>query len=400
MIHITDKKNCYACSACVEKCPKRCIILQEDKEGFLYPQVNKSICIECGICERVCPIINKGEKQTPLHIYASINKNDKIRINSSSGGLFTLLAEEVIKRNGVVFGACFDENWEVKHDHIETIEELAILRGSKYMQSRLENNFRKAETFLKQGRNVLFSGTPCQIAGLKRYLQKEYENLLTVDFICHGVPSPKIWRIYLKELIIRQKKAKNIFFAHPREWKNVIQDIEFRSKSTGWKKYSFTLTLSKTVSIEEKNTVSISSIYEKNIFMRAFLSDLILRPSCYHCHSKEGCSGADITIADFWGISLYSPSMDDDKGTSLVLLNTDKGIKYYPYNQTTTIEQTLEEATSNNSGWYTSCHPHPNRKKFFKRVDTGISLEKLVNKMLKPSLFVRVKRRIIYILKL
>lgn len=203
MIDILDKKDCCGCSSCVQRCPKQCITLKEDNEGFLYPIVNKEICISCGLCEKVCPVLSQGEPRKPLKVYAAKNQDEEIRRQSSSGGVFTLLAEQVIREGGVVFGAIFDENWEVKHDFAETIEGLAPFRGSKYVQSRIDDNYKKAERFLNQGRKVLFSGTPCQIAGLKRFLRNEYDNLLTVDFVCHGVPSPGVWRQYLKETVAR-----------------------------------------------------------------------------------------------------------------------------------------------------------------------------------------------------
>ena len=230
MIDILNKKDCCGCSACVQKCPKQCISLKEDNEGFLYPQVNQQECISCGICKKVCPIINPNEKRTPLQIYAAINKNEEIRRQSSSGGIFTLLSEEILKEGGVVFGARFDENWEVKHDYTENVKGLVNFRGSKYVQSRIEDNYKKVETFLKQGRKVLFSGTPCQIAGLKRFLSKEYDNLLTVDFICHGVPSPKVWRLYLYEtyrkIIKRGGKHTASSILSNSEGKSQIEDIQ------------------------------------------------------------------------------------------------------------------------------------------------------------------------------
>ena len=235
MIDIKDKKDCCGCSACVQKCPKQCISLKEDCEGFLYPIVDKDICIDCGLCEKVCPILYQGEERKPLKVFAAKNHDEEIRKQSSSGGIFTLLAEKIINEGGVVFGAKFDENWDVKHDYTETIEGLAAFRGSKYVQSRIEDNYRKAETFLKQGRKVLFSGTPCQIAGLKRFFRKEYENLLTVDFICHGVPSPGVWRRYLQETVARMCD-KNRVSTDPISIKNArVESISFRDKSHGWK---------------------------------------------------------------------------------------------------------------------------------------------------------------------
>ena len=200
MIEIKEKSSCCGCEACVQCCPKQCLTMHEDCEGFLYPQVDESSCIDCGLCEKVCPVIHQNASQEPLSSYIAINPNEEIRLKSSSGGIFTLLAEKIIAEGGVVFGARFDENWDVVHAWTDTIEGLAPLCGSKYVQSRIGNTYNEAKDFLKQGRKVLFSGTPCQIAGLKKFLRKEYANLLTVDFICHGVPSPGVWRRYLSEL--------------------------------------------------------------------------------------------------------------------------------------------------------------------------------------------------------
>lgn len=313
MINIKEPKDCCGCNACAQRCPKHCINLQEDHEGFLYPKVDINLCIECGLCEKVCPVINQSIKKEPLQVFAAINPDEKVRMESSSGGIFTLLAEKVIQENGVVFGARFDENWEVKHDYAETIEGLAAFRGSKYVQSRVEDNYLKAERFLKKGRKVLFSGTPCQIAGLKKFLRKEYDNLLTVDFICHGVPSPKVWRMYLDEI------CKN--YINQGDRKSCIKAINFRNKSLGWKKFSFFFKLNPTFIRQKNKPIEHLELFYKNSFMKGFLNDLILRPSCYHCPSKSGKSESDITIADFWGIESLSPNMDDDKGTSLVFIN-------------------------------------------------------------------------------
>lgn len=172
MIHITDKRDCCGCNSCVQRCPKSCIRMREDDEGFLYPKVDESVCIDCGLCEKVCPVIHQARENRPIVVCAAKNKSEEIRYQSSSGGVFTALANEIIREGGVVFGAGFDENWEVKHDCTETVEGLSAFRGSKYVQSRIGDSFKKAEQFLKIGRTVLFSGTPCQIAGLKRFCGK------------------------------------------------------------------------------------------------------------------------------------------------------------------------------------------------------------------------------------
>ncbi len=209
MIEIKEKYNCCGCSACVQICPKQCISLSADNEGFLYPQVDTAVCINCGLCEKVCPVINQNEPRMPLEVYAAKNTDEEIRLKSSSGGIFTLLAEHIISEGGVVFGARFNENWEVVHDYTETVEGLESFRGSKYVQSIIGENFKKAKFFLDEGRNVLFSGTPCQVAGLKKFLRKEYENLLTVEVVCHGVPSPMVWHDYLDYRRAKHATGKN-----------------------------------------------------------------------------------------------------------------------------------------------------------------------------------------------
>lgn len=202
MLEIKDKKKCCGCEACVQRCPVQCISMRSDVEGFLYPNINQTICINCNVCEKVCPEINQSEIRRPLKVYAAKNPDELIRLSSSSGGIFTMLAEQILKENGVVFGARFNEKWEVEHGYTDIQDGVAAFRGSKYVQSRIGDNYRQVEDFLRKGRKVLFSGTPCQVAGLKRFLHnKEYDNLLTVDVVCHGVPSPLVWRKYLEETI-------------------------------------------------------------------------------------------------------------------------------------------------------------------------------------------------------
>lgn len=320
MIQIIDKNTCCGCAACIQKCPKQCIDLVEDFEGFLYPKVNQNLCIDCGLCEKVCPIINQGTEREPLQVYAAKNKDEKIRMESSSGGIFSLLAEEVLRDNGVVFGAKFNANWEVVHAYTETCEGLAAFRGSKYVQSRVGDTFKQAEIFLKQGRKVLYSGTPCQIAGLKLFLRKEYENLLTIDFICHGVPSPKVFDRYINELITHKNIIEKNAIPPYHSKKDIIKSISFRNKALGWRKFSFTFTFFNKE--DKKNPIAFSEPLNKNLFMRGFLADLYLRPSCYACPAKCFKSGSDITIADFWGIQNVSINFDDDKGVSSIMVNT------------------------------------------------------------------------------
>lgn len=366
MIQILDKSQCCGCTACVSICPKQCITMREDEEGFLYPVVDSSHCIDCNLCKKVCPELYPKEMREPLHVYAAKHKNEQVRLASSSGGIFTLLAEKIIDEGGVVFGVRFNNNWDVVHDYTETMEGLAVFRGSKYVQSYMGDCYLKAKSFLEQGRKVMFTGTPCQIAGLKNFLRKDYDNLLTVDVVCHGVPSPKVWQVYLDE--IARKGGKNSVLSHPIVEKTEINHIDFRSKSIGWKKFSFVLTLSKATADGEKNTVLLSSIFTENPYMNAFLSNLSLRPSCYDCPAKSGKSGSDITIADFWGIEDVLPEFDDDKGISLVLSYSEKGGRWLAGLDCECIEVDYRSAQRMNPLISTSVSKPINRAFFFRQL--------------------------------
>ena len=398
MINITDKKDCCGCNACVQHCPKQCITMHADNEGFLYPIVDTKACIDCGLCEKVCPVINQAPPQKPLKVFAAYNKDEKIREQSSSGGIFTLLAEETIKKGGVVFGVKFNKDWMPEFGYAETVEGIAPFRGSKYVQAIVGNAYKQAEEFLKAGREVLFSGTPCQIAGLKRYLRKEYNNLLTVDIICHGAPSPKVWEMYLKDTcskLLKDTPDEKIQSVSPtgETYKSCIEAISFRSKITGWKKYSFLLKLNFST-CDGKNTVVFTEPLGKNNFMHAFLSDTILRPSCYTCPAKQGKSHSDITIADFWGINIADPAFDDDKGCGAIFINTAKGEALYPISQTIYKEKSFNEVITYNSAHNKSCKPHPNRKKFFKGLNKTSDLTSYIQKTIQPTLTRRITNKV------
>lgn len=380
MIQITDNHNCCGCSACLQACPKQCISMQQDAEGFLYPQVDASSCIDCGLCEKVCPFINPHEPRTPIHTYAAINNDEQIRMESSSGGIFTILAEKIINDGGAVFGARFDENWQVTIDYTETIDGLAAFRGSKYVQACVGDTYAKCAKFLKAGRKVMYSGTPCQIAGLKHYLRKEYDNLLTVDFVCHGVPSPKVWEKYLHELVGTVN----------------VQGVSMRDKQhEGWKRFNFVLDYQK-----EGKMITLSSWHQENDYMNAFLRDMILRPSCYACKARECRSHSDITIADFWGIQSICPTMDDDKGTGLVLIHTAKGEEYMPFDKMKYNEVTFEEGYRNNTAIFKSAKPWPRRTEFFHQLDNEDGVVDLIRKSLRPTVQMHFKsfiRKIAYL---
>lgn len=339
MINITDKHNCCGCSACAQRCPRQCILMQEDDEGFLYPHVDDNTCIDCGLCEKICPELNQIAERKPLECYAAKNPDEEVRSKSSSGGIFLPLATAIINEGGVVFGAKYNEKWEVVHASAHTIQEIDAFRGSKYVQSKIGSTFIEVEVYLKQGRKVLFSGTPCQIAGLKNFLHKEYSNLIAVEIICHGVPSPLVWREYL---------ASNFST-------NNIKSINFRDKRIGWKSYGMCIT-----TVDNKGATSC--YFQRSIenpFMQLYLKHLIMRPSCSNCPSKSGKSGADIILGDFWGITNYSKKFTDDKGTSAFIALTNKGIElfskldveYEEYDYTTIVSHnpSLKNSTEHSS---------------------------------------------------
>ena len=375
MITISDKHNCCGCGACVMRCPKQCIKMYEDSEGFLYPHVKVSDCIDCGLCDKVCHEIHPYEERYPTKVFAAINKNDEVRLASSSGGIFSLLAERIIKKGGVVFGARFDDNWQVKLDYTESIEGISFFRGSKYVQARTDTAFSDCERFLKENRLVLFSGTPCQIAGLKHFLLKDYDNLITVDFVCHGTPSPKVWELFIVETISERN--------------NAIKAIRFRDKKDeGWKKYRLAFDFNIDSNADR---ITISSPNSENVYMRAFLRNLDLRPSCYNCRAKSGRSGSDITIGDFWGVQEYHPEIDDDKGTSLVMIHTNKGEEAVEMEHLIIVQSTYQKAIMHNTAIIKSVSPHPNRESFFRRINNCTSLQKLVSDELKPHLKYQIK---------
>ncbi len=396
MIDIKDKKDCCGCSACMQRCPKHCISMQEDDEGFLYAKADASLCIQCGLCEKVCPLLNPKDKISPKEVLAVKSRNEEERLKSSSGGVFIALAREVIGNGGVVFGAVFDESWEVHHVYAERIEDVYPMMGSKYVQSRIENTFKEAEGFLKKGRLVLFTGSPCQIAGLRSFLRiKDYPNLLAIDFLCHGVPSPGVWRRYLAETYSSWRPDKdNKSRLQAAAGKNTvllslntmspIGGVSFRDKSTGWKKYRFVVR-GKSASKADQNSVLSSDIHYDNAYMRGFLNDVYLRPSCYECRCKNGANHSDLTIADYWGARVTDQDFDDDKGLGLVLVNTDKGKAYFDCLDMDFRKITMEKAHLCNGGFNEHTKPHPKREKFFAMIEDGETIHSAVDGCLHVS---------------
>ena len=330
MIKINRDVECCGCSACAQICASQAITMVRDSKGFLYPKVDSKKCSNCELCTKVCPILNENAIRFPNHVYALKNKNIEIRTNSSSGGIFTILAENTIKSGGCVYGAVFNEKWQVCHSRISEIKDIVRLRGSKYVQSQIGDIYIKVKEDLLAGINVLFSGTPCQVAGLNRFLRKPYENLLTVDFVCHGVPNPRIW----EEFLIEEKKKQKI---------DIYRSICFRDKKNGWHNYSFAVDYSTILKEEKNETTDI----KKHPYMLLFIKDYILRPSCHECHFRCGKSNAVYTIGDYWDIEKFYPFFSDDLGVSL-LLSYDTSLPNILKSQTDFIETKLEEACYGN----------------------------------------------------
>ena len=377
MKEILEKKRCTGCSACASICPKGAIKLVEDNEGFKHPVIDQDKCINCGLCKRTCPVLNTKENCSLNKCYVAYNKNDEVKKTSSSGGIFDVIAREVLNDNGIVVGAAFNENMKLNHIAIEKIEDLEKLKGSKYLQSDLDNIF----TYIKSqinDRKILFVGTPCQVAGLHTYLKKDYDNLICIDLFCHGVPSPKLFNKYIKEL----ESSNN----------SKVVKYNFRDKKTGWDTYSNTVSF--------KDDKQISELQSNNSYMRLFLSDIALRESCYNCNFKVGNKYSDITLGDFWGVQKYYPEMYNKNGVSAIIINTEKGKRIFESisNNLEYKECKLEEIVAGNPSLKSSGKYPKKRNKFFQDMDS-LSIKKLKNKYANISLIKKIKGKIKRIIK-
>lgn len=371
MANLPDREACCGCSACFAACPRHAIRMVADDEGFLQPSVDASRCVQCGRCEAVCPVLRPNPPRQPLAVYAARVRDDNIRMQSSSGGLFTALAEEVLTRNGIVFGAGWDQSgMRVVHKAAETSEALAELRGSKYVQSDMGEIFGAVKTQLEAGRQVLFTGCPCHVAGLKAFLHKDYANLLCVDLICHAVPSPKVFALYKAELELRHgAKAKS---------------IAFRNKDMGWKHFSMALSF--------ENGLEYRQALDADPFCRGFLRELYNRPSCHQCKFRELRSGADITLADYWNVQQRFAELDDDRGVSLILVNTTQGQGTFETmnSRLTWRPSDFADAKQCNPALVHSVAPHPKRGIFFNSLTNG-QVIRCIEKALKPTIYRRLR---------
>lgn len=375
MVEIVEKSKCVGCGACKTICSKNAIKMKaDDSTGFLYPLVDNELCVDCGLCKKACPVLKENEKNGVKQTFAAYALDENIRENSSSGGIFSLLAENVLSENGVVLGVSMSRDCSrAEHILVEKKEELEKLRGSKYIQSDVNDSYKLAKQNLDEGKKVLFSGTPCQVAGFKSYLGKDYDNLITVDFICHGVPSPLAWEKYLK---FREEKAVS-----------QTRRTFFRHKKPGWKPYS--------VKFEFSNSTEYTQVLTRDLYMRGFISDLFLRPSCFECEFKDSRYQSDITLADFWGIEKIKPEWNDNKGVSLVVTNTDKGNLLLENIKEVTERENVEfkDAFVDNPSYFKSVEKKFIEKLVFKDLNK-LSFDKFIEKYVGNSFKAKLLRKI------
>lgn len=352
-ISILPKPGCFGCGVCVDVCPTECITMVDDQEGFPYPCVDESACIECRKCINTCPGLNDLDRQRFLEqpvFYAGYSLDDQVRFLSSSGGFFSLVAEQILAKGGVVYGAQYDfENMAVDHARVDRRDGLAPLRKSKYVQSSTVNIFPRVRSDLEAYKPVLFTGTPCQVEGLHLFLGEAFPNLYTCDIVCHGVPSPGLF----------QRHFKSIEKTHGQ----TITEVDFRTKVKGWNG-PLQLYLKVGFKQEEELTYAVLDAY-----YALFLANLTLRPCCYACKYATIQRRSDLTLGDFWGVKKHHPALFDSKGTSLVLANTEKGEKML---QSLSEEAKLTVLTEVRPFPPNLARPTPRpkyREQFFKQVD-------------------------------
>lgn len=366
MIKIDEKEKCAGCTACCSICPKKCIEMKPDEEGFLYPVVDTEKCVDCHLCEKVCPVLHhKIEEKIPGG-YVCRSKDLGIVAASTSGGMFTPISRWIIEQGGVIFGVGFGEDWMVKHKMADSLEAAGEFRGSKYVQSYLGDTFENVKKKLEEDRWVCFSGTPCQAAGLKAYLNKEYEKLLIVEVICHGTPSPALWKKYVD---YQEKRSRT-----------KLKSVNFRAKTYGYHSGSMEL--------QFQNGKKYKGSARTDYMLKSFFKEISSRPSCYHCAFKTVSRVSDLSLFDAWHVSQLVPGvLDDDKGYTNVLVHTEKGqklleelreqLELYPADVDKMVE--LDGIMVKNSA-----KPHPKRKEYLKAMNE-LPIEALVRKFLPIS---------------
>lgn len=364
MITVVPKQSCIGCGACLSVCPVNAISMEADSEYFLYPKVNEEMCTECGECLKVCPALEEiqfDRIEKPV-VWAALSNDETVRKNSSSGGVFYELARSILKKNSIIYGAAFNDDFNLIHRSAVNEAEIFPLMGSKYLQSATNRIFSEVKSKLDNGKEVLFSGTPCQVAGLNTFLQKDYSNLITCDLICHGVASPGVFESYINKI----EKVHN----------SKVLEYKFRAKPHSWRHFC---TL-----IKYGNGEQSTEPFNQNLFMRGYLADIFLRPSCYDCKYSRIPRVADITLGDFWGIWDIEKGWDDDKGTTALIANSTKGKQMIDEISLIKREAQLKWVISGNPALTGSVRPHKKRKYFFQEFNLGSDLNEVINKCLPP----------------
>ncbi len=347
-----SQKACCGCSACFAVCPRRCISMKEGGDGFLRPVAEQESCNDCGLCERVCPVLAEHSPQSPPEaVFAAKLRDEARRKQSSSGGVFSLLAEAVLAERGVVCAARFASPTHLVHDFCTDKEELPAFLGSKYVQSDMGDCFREIKKYLSDGRKVLFAGTGCQIMGLKAFLGRKCEGLITMEVICHGVPSPAIWRKYLEEVCERRGIATE-----------EVLGVEFRNKDYSWHRYG--------MKIRTKN----GTIYRKDKYndpyLKAFLTNLTLRSSCHNCPAKGSASQSDIIAGDYWGVGNHHPQTDDGKGVSCLLVRNTSLLRFFDERKMELTPTKYEYILASNPALERSALPNPKKAEYLQRLQS------------------------------
>lgn len=384
MIEICSKDLCTGCGACLNICPHTAIGLLENAIGYIYPAIDAGKCVDCGLCAKICPVNHPVEKKSPLHAYAVYSKNAKDRDTSASGGASSVITSDILLDGGIVYGSVQNSCMDIKCERISELKDASKIKGSKYVQSPLGDNLRKAKKDLRDGKKVVFTGTPCQIAGLKAYLGKEYENLYTIDLVCHGVPSARLLKDNVSLILAKRKNIVDIS----------TLKVAFRSKNRKKKKMDFFFTL------KNSRKVYYKKMFPDDYYISGFMSGLFFRQNCFSCPYAESNRTSDITIADFWGCKSALPEMDENLGVSLMLTNTEKGVKLFDKikNRLVYEERSVKEAVCGN-GQLMNAFPEPLNYGEFQRSYQALGYRESCRRFVLPYIKEQKKRRLIMNIK-
>lgn len=371
MIDKISTDNCVLCKACSNSCPVDAISFTHKQFDFLYPTINFEKCIKCNKCESACPLLNIKSAESKKIAFAGKNSDNNIRLSSTSGGAFDSIANYVLDKNGYICGAVFEDDFTVKHIVSNKYDDIKKMRGSKYSQSDINTVYKEIQTLLNDDRYVLFSGCPCQVAGLKAFLQKDYDSLITVDFICHGIPSANMLKSYIK-LMEDKHNSK-------------VKQINFRNKSKGWH--------SSSVKIEFENGKVYTNPITVDAYMNGFLGNTTLKESCYTCSFRDFKSGSDITLGDFWGAETELNNIDDNKGISAIIANTEKGLDLLNNTNLSLSECSVDTIIKYNKNIIESPKPNPIREKFYDYAELN-GFDNAIKKYLQETPTEKLKRKI------